>query len=163
TPGWSQVDAFGAQTFHGIPFVLGQPNQKNVILLSQKAEADGVRLEIDPIRATYLVIIHAVEDSPESTLPALAPLGPVYSGGHDNGNDAGGKVADYVLEYGDGHQVETAILRRFAIQQRRITWGASPFAALPAWGPSVFSTGTEDYHLKRVAAHEWGNSQTRHS
>jgi hypothetical protein len=163
TPSWSQTDAFGEQTYHGIPFQLGQPNEKNVILLNQRAEADGVRVEIDPIRASYFVIMHAVEDRAESDLPALAPLGPVFPGGHDNGNVAGGKVADYVLEYADGSHVETPIVRRFAIQQRRITWGASPFAALPARGPSIYSSGSEDFNLQRVAAREWGDSQTRHS
>src|SRR3954469_9846095 len=134
TPSWSQTEAFGDQTYHGIPFRLGQPNEKNVILLSRTAGDDGVRVDFDPIQATYLVVMHAVEDRAESELPALAPLGPVFRGGHDNVNDAGGKVAAYVLEVHDGSQIATPILRRFAIQQRRITWGASPFAALPAWG-----------------------------
>src|SRR2546426_742714 len=75
TPSWSQTDAFGEQTYHGIPFQLGQPNEANVILLSPKAGADGVRVEIEPAWASYFVIMHAVEDRPESELPALAPLG----------------------------------------------------------------------------------------
>ena len=45
----------------------------------------------------------------------------------------------------------TPILRRFAIQQRHITWGASPFAAIPRLGPAVFTTATEDFLPRRVA------------
>src|ERR671921_671440 len=32
-PDWSLSQAFGEQTFHGIPFTLGEPDRPNVILL----------------------------------------------------------------------------------------------------------------------------------
>ena len=70
----------------------------------------------------------------------FAPMGPAPLAGRNDGNELGGHVSDYILDYGDGAQAETPILRRFAIQQRHITWGASPFAAIPARGPAVFTT-----------------------
>lgn len=56
----------------------------------------------------------------------------------------------------------TPVLRRFATQQRHITWGASPFAAIPALGPYVFNLATEDHLLGRAAAQPVGRAETRH-
>ena len=41
-------------------------------------------------------------------------------------------MTKYRLVYADGSTDETAIHRRFAIQQARTNWGASAFAAIPA-------------------------------
>jgi hypothetical protein len=87
----------------------------------------------------------------------------VLRGGYADGNEVGGKVADYLLVYDDGSEAVVPIVRRLAIQQRHITWGASPFAAIPAQGPSVYGTGSEDFVLDRTAARAWGDSQTRQS
>ena len=161
---WSFHDAFGARTFHGIPFALGEPDRPNVILLSGGAEpsAAGVRIDVPPCLATYLVFLHAAEDRPATEPPGFAPVGRIQRGSHDAGNESGRRVSDYVLVYADGSQVATPILRRIAIQQRHITWGASPFMAIPALGPSVFTTATEDYVQGRPAAEHWGRSETRH-
>jgi hypothetical protein len=159
---WSLSEAFGAQSYHGIPFALGDAGRPNVILLSGEAETDCIRIDFSPVKATYLVFLHAVEDRLAADPAEFAPLGPVIPGGRNDGNEIGGHVADYVLVHGDGSQAETSIRRRFAIQQRHITWGASPFAAVPALGPSVFTNATEDFHLDRVASRPYGNTETRH-
>jgi hypothetical protein len=159
---WSLSDAFGDRAFHGIPFALGQPGEPNVVLLSGDDSADGVRIDFAPTRATYLLILHAVEDRPVVDPAGFAPLAAIPSGGFDDGNAVGGRVSDYVLVYGDGSEHATPVLRRFAIQQRHITWGASPFAAVPAADPAVFTSATEDFHLDRVASWPYGETETRH-
>jgi hypothetical protein len=161
-PDWSLSQAFGDQIFHGIPFALGEPDRPNVIYLSGGADNGVVRIEVDPFHATYLIFLHAVEDRPVPELTGFAPMGPVPSGGYNDGNELGRRVSDYILDYGNGDQAETPILRRFAIQQRHITWGASPFAAVPALGPAVFTTSSEDFLLDRVAADSRGRTETRH-
>ena len=99
-----------------------------------------MRIDVDPFHATYLVFLHAVEDRPVPEPAGFAPMGPAPLAGRNDGNELGRRVSDYILDYGDGAQAETPILRRFAIQQRHITWGPSPFAAIPAQGPAVFTT-----------------------
>ncbi|HEU5430224.1 MAG TPA: CehA/McbA family metallohydrolase [Thermomicrobiales bacterium] len=160
---WSAREAFGAQTFRGIPFALGEPDRPNVILLASGAGlgAGDVRIDLDLCRAGYLVFLHAVEDQPAADPPGFAPLGRTRSEGRNDGNALGQRVSEYILVYEDGSEVATPILRRFAIQQRHITWGPSPFAAIPALGPTVFTTATEDQALGRPAAAGWGASETR--
>src|SRR5215213_4268386 len=160
-PDWSLSQVFGERSFHGIPFALGEPDRPNVILLAAGAGGD-VRIDFAPFHATYLVFLHAVEDRPVPEPVGLAPMGPAPLAGRNDGNELGRRVSDYILDYGDGERAETPILRRFAIQQRHITWGPSPFAAIPALGPAVFTSGTEDYLLGRVAKEPWGRGETRH-
>jgi hypothetical protein len=161
-PDWSLSQAYGEQSLHGIPFTLGEPNRPNVILLSQDAASGDVRIDGAPFHATYLVFLHAVEDRPVPEPAGFAPMGPAPLAGRNDGNELGRRVSAYILDYGDGVQAEIPILRRFAIQQRHITWGPSPFAAVPALGPAVFTSGTEDYLLGRIAAAPWGRGETRH-
>lgn len=157
-PDWSVREAFGAQTYRGIPFRLGEAAQANVILLDR----EPVRVDLAPTIATYLVFLHAVADLPRSLAPGFGDIGPPPGAGDNLGNDLGAHVADYTLEYGDGSQETTPILRRFATQQRHITWGASPFAAVPARGPYVFNLATEDFLLGRTAAQTTGRAEMRH-
>jgi hypothetical protein len=159
---WSLSEAFGPRVYHGIPFALGEPDRPNVVLLSEDSASDAVRIDLEPMLASYLVFLHAVEDRAEPDLPGFEPIGPMPSGSRNAGNTLGGHVSDYGLVYEDGREVATPILRRFAIQQRHITWGASPFAAIPALGPLVFTTGSDDYLLGRRAAGTWGRGETRH-
>jgi hypothetical protein len=161
-PDWSLSQAFGERVFHGIPFLLGEPDRPNVILLPAGGPTGDVRIDLDPFHATYLVFLHAVEDRPVPEPADFAPMGPAPLAGRNDGNELGRRVSGYILDYGDGDQTETRILRRFAIQQRHITWGPSPFAAIPALGPAVFTSGTEDYLLGRIAAGPWGRGETRH-
>jgi hypothetical protein len=161
-PDWSLSEAFGARVFHGIPFALGERDRPNVVLLGGEAAADRVRIDLEPTQASYLVFLHAVEDRQEADLDGFGAIGPTPPAGRNAGNTLGGHVADYVLAYEDGRETATPILRRFAIQQRHISWGASPFAAIPALGPVVFTTGSDDSLLERCAAGTWGRGETRH-
>jgi len=149
-PDWSLSEAFGARVFHGIPFALGERDRPNVVLLGGEAAADRVRIDLEPTQASYLVFLHAVEDRQEADLDGFGAIGPTPPAGRNAGNTLGGHVADYVLVYEDGRETATPILRRFAIQQRHISWGASPFAAIPALGPVVFTTGSDDSLLERA-------------
>ena len=159
SPDWSAT-AHGERSYRGIPFVLGQPDETNVVLLDGVTAPDGVRIDTEPFLATYLVFLHAVEDAPLSALTGFADLapGPTWLAG----NDLGDHVADYGLIFADGDKQITPILRRFAIQQRHITWGASPFAAAPATSPMVLTTASEDADLGRAAHAAAGQTETRH-
>jgi len=145
----------GQQSFCSIPFALGQPGEKNVILLDQQA----VSIDLDKgatgaITATYVIFLHAVEDRVTNYLDGLADFA-------IDGNELGDLVADYTLEYADGTVETAAILRRFAIQQSRIAWGASAFAAIPALKAKTFPTVTEEQILGRVPASSYGRGETR--
>lgn len=159
-PDWSGDEAFGTAVYRGIPFALGQPGRPNVVLLAPGAPE--VRIETGPLRASYLVFLHAVEDRGPEEPAGLGPLGPIPGAGDNVGNRLGDRVSTYALAYADGTLAETPVLRRFAIQQRHITWGASPFAAIPAKGPWVFTTGSEDALLGRPSPRTWGRSEMRH-
>ena len=139
-PDWSLSQAFGERSFHGIPFTLGEPDRPNVILLSEGARPGTCGSTL--IRSTRRI---SSSCTPSRTgrcpsRPDFAPMGPAPLAGRNDGNELGRRVSDYILDYGDGEQAETPILRRFAIQQRHITWGPSPFAAIPALGPAVFTS-----------------------
>ena len=157
-PDWSVREAFGDQSYRGIPFALGGMNQPNVIVLT----GDPVHIPLPSVSATFLVFLHAVADLPRQLVPDFGEIGPPPGAGDNLGNTLGGHVADYTLVYEDGRAETTPVLRRFATQQRHITWGASPFAAVPAKGPYVFNLATEDYLLGRVAGQPVGRAETRH-
>lgn len=145
----------GQQSFCGIPFALGQPGEKNVILLDKAKTV----IDLDPALAsqgaTYVIFLHAVEDRVTNYWPGLADFSV-------DGNELGDLVADYALEYTDGTVETTAILRRFAIQQSRIAWGASAFAAIPALKPGVFATLTEEKIAGYPPSSDYGRGETRH-
>jgi hypothetical protein len=157
-PDWSGSGAFGERVFCGIPFSLGQPDQPNVVLLSDSGE---VRIDVGSLHASYLIFLHAVDDRPIADPPGFAPLGLVPNGGGMEGNELGDHVADYVLIDADGGETVTPVIRRFAIQQRHIAWGASPFAAVPAIAPTVNSSSTEDFLLNRNAGYAYGEGECR--
>lgn len=142
--------AFGSQSYLGIPFLLGPAAGNNVILLDQAP----VTLNLDGLTATYLLFLHAVEDRVTNYQTGFADYAV-------DGNDLGQSVAEYTLVYADGDQVATPILRRFAIQQGRILWGASPFAAQPHHKPGVFRSATEDYSLGKKPEASYGRGETR--
>ena len=161
-PDWSLHEGYGKQTLRGIPFQLGNAAQANVILLDPAQPGTEVRIDFEPVLATYFVVLHAVEDVPRTLPDTFGQIGAIPGAGDNMGNALGSHVSDYVLRYADGVEVETSIRRRFEIQQRHITWGASPFAAQPARDVSVFNSGTEDYLLNQVAAQAYGRGETRH-
>ena len=128
---------------------LGQPN---VLLLSDAP----VQIELGQLYATYLLFLHVVETRTSNYQTGFAD-------DRVDGNELGDLVADYTLEYADGSQASTPILRRFAIQQRQIGWGASAFEAMPAQKASVVLTVSEELALGRKPQASYGRGETRHS
>jgi hypothetical protein len=159
------ADRSGPQTFHGIPFDLGAPGTQNdaqdvVLLDPNDSNRAAVSLELNGIRATYILFLHVADDKASVYQPGLADS--AY-----DGNELGQAVSDYTLHYGDstqdGEEIHVVpILRRFAIQQGRIGWGASAFAAVPYKSPYVTRTVTEDMHLGRMPQGQYGRGETRH-
>ena len=145
------ANMFGEAQFLGMPFGLGTQDGPNVIHLVSKP----VAVETGGVSATYFLFLHAVEDRPTNYLDGLADY-------QLDGNELGTAVSDYSLEYDDGEIFPAPILRRFAIQQSRIQWGASAFAAVTASGPEVFLTATEDQSLGRMPTQSYGRGETRH-
>ena len=151
--------AYGAQCYRGIPFRVGEVGQANAILLD-----DGeVRVDTADLQASYLVFAHIVEDRrPE--LPA--DLGDYEGGrtwdGATPGNDLGDLVAEYQLHYTDGSAAAIPIRRRFAIQQPRIVWGASAFAAVPHRRDDVVRSASENIEVGRLPVDTYGRGETRH-
>jgi hypothetical protein len=151
-------DGYGAQSFHGIPFELGHPRQPNVLLLDNR----DVRIEVDSLKASYLIFLHVVEDRPANLVEGLTDFdGMVPRAGDADGNELGQMVSIYSLLYTDGSTAEIPVVRRFAIQQPHITWGASAFMAVPATKLTIFRTGTEQQILNQVAAQTYGRGETR--
>ncbi len=144
------ADLFGAQIFRGISFDLGSADGNNVVLLDQAP----VRVELNDICATYLIFAHVVENRE----PSEDKMGGLTS----KGNDLGDHVSDYVLEYADGSTGSHAILRRFAIQQESIIWGASAFACVPSLGEQTRQSTRELVALER-GAKGYGHGEVRHS
>ncbi len=152
--------AFGQQTFRGIPFDLGAADQPNAILLDDA----GVSIAAGNRQATYIVVAHIVEDR-ALTLPADLKgfQGPQHREGATPGNDLGDLVAEYQLHYADGEVAAIPVRRRFAIQQARIEWGASAFAAVPHQQDTVSASSSESRALGRMPERGYGNGETRHS
>ena len=143
--------AFGAQAFRGIPFLLGSAGADNVVLV------DGVPVTVAAggLTARYLVFVHYVADRASNYLSGFADS-------DADGNELGDRVADYVLRYADGTEHVRAIRRRFAIQQARIGWGASPFAAVPLLADQVTASSAENQAAGRSPS-AYGRGETRHS
>lgn len=158
TDGLRAPDGIGAlvdaRVFLGMPFHLGQVGVKNVILLDPAQGQAEVTIAVDHRLATYVLFLHQVEDRITNYAPGLADFAL-------DGNELGDLVADYGLVYADGSEVKVPILRRFAIQQSRMGWGASAFAAKPALAPSVFATVSEAQSLGEWSAVPYGTGETR--
>ena len=155
-----QDDAYGDCAYRGIPFALGAPNQANAILL----DGDQVSIAAGDRRATYIIFAHIVEER-EQPLPGdmSDAHGRLYPQAAMPGNDLGDLVAKYQLHYADGSSASVPIRRRFAIQQARIDWGASAFAAVPHQQDEVRGSTAEAFALGRAPAAHYGFGETRHS
>ena len=152
-------DAYGSRNFRGIPFELGATGQANAILL----DGGEVRVATGDLQASYLVFAHIVEDRPLKLPGDLADFqGRQHRAGATPGNDLGDVVADYALHYDDGTDETIPIRRRFAIQQPRVEWGASAFAAVPYQRDTVVSSASEMSELGRLPADTYGRGETRH-
>ena len=143
---------YGSQSILGMPFDLGAPGEPNSILLDR----DAVRVDMGGVKASYVIFLHVVENRVSNYQEGLADFAM-------DGNELGDHVSDYVLEYADGETEATRILRRFAIQQSSISWGASAFAAMPAAKPGVVMGATDEHGLGRRPASAYGRAETRHS
>ncbi len=141
-------DYFGAQAFQAIPFALGAAGAANVVLLDEQEVALPVNQQ-----ATYVLFLHVAEQAPARTLDGLPSFG-------GEGNELGDLVAEYALEYEDGTSTTAPILRRFAIQQSRIGWGASPFAAVSNFKHQIMATQFENERMGRSTP-EYGRGETR--
>ena len=152
-------DAYGSQTFRGIPFELGARGRANAILL----DGNAVEIAVDGIRASYIIFAHIVEERRLKLPPDFQGFAGVqHNEDATPGNDLGDLVAEYELEYADGRAQTTPIRRRFAIQQPRIEWGASAFAAVPHQADSVSPNLSEALQLGRMPAAGFGQGETRH-
>ena len=144
--------AFGVQVFRGMPFQLGSPGARNVALVTRAP----VTVAAGGLTARYLIFIHYVADRPSNYLAGFAEA-------DRDGNELGDHVADYVLRYADGTEYAHPIRRRFAIQQARIGWGASPFAAVPLQADQVTASAAEDQAAGRIPVVAYGRGEVRHS
>ena len=106
--------------------------------------------------ANWLVFLHCAEDIPTEYLDGFAD----YS---LDGNTVGDLVAEYTLVLLDGSRHVQPIRRRFAIQQVRIGWGASPFEAVPHRLPTVDPTMMEAFAMDRVPRTSYGYGEVRHN
>ena len=148
----ADIDAlFGRLSFRGIPFDLGQPEQANVLLLTDSP----VHIDIAKTPATYVLFLHVVEDRVTNYQNGLADY-------VVDGNELGQLVSEYSLAYADGATATVPIHRRFAIQQSRIQWGASAFTAMPAPTSEAFPTVTEAQEIGFLPSYPYGRGETRH-
>jgi hypothetical protein len=115
-----------------MPFLFGQADGTNVVLL----ESDEVSIDLAGSRASYLMFVHVVEDATD-----VHTAGWARDAAH--GDQLGDVVAEYELDYSDGSTRSVPIVRRFAIQQARCTWGSAPFACVPAAEVEVVPTADE--------------------
>ena len=66
-PDWSVREAFGNQSYRGIPFALGDMGKPNVILL----DGAPIHISVPAVTATFLVFLHAVADLPRQITPGF--------------------------------------------------------------------------------------------
>ena len=152
-------EAFGAQSYRGIPFTFGKAGEANVILL----DGGEVRVSVGAVGATYVVFAHIVEDRPPQLPSDLAEVDAIQPWERTMAaNDLGDLVAEYALHYEDGTTAVLPVRRRFAIQQARVYWGASAFAAVPHTQDEVLRSNSENIDLGRIPADTYGRGETRH-
>jgi hypothetical protein len=138
TPG-AFAELYGEQTIRGIPFLFGEADSTNVVLLDEAA----VSVDLDGAKATYLLLVHAVEDE--------ADINP-RSWNSAHGNALGALVSEYELEFADGSVESTAIIRRLAIGQARghVPLGGFPLACVPAAEDKAVLAADEYLALKEL-------------
>jgi len=152
-------DAFGDQSYRGIPFTFGKAGEANAILL----DSNEVSVATGGIQASYLVFAHIVEDRPLELPDDLAENDAIQPWEQAiTANELGDLVAEYALHYDDGARSVVPVRRRFAIQQARVYWGASAFAAVPHTQDEVVRSNSENINLGRMPADTYGRGETRH-
>jgi hypothetical protein len=141
----------GDRVVRGIPFVFGPEDGSNVILLDRAA----VTVDLAGAVARYLVVVHAAADVPTVYLDGLADSA-------IDGNTLGGIVSTYTLRFVDGTHASVPQLRRFGIQQARVQWGASSFAATPALEDQVRRRVADEIAVSGSSAFTFGRGEERH-
>jgi hypothetical protein len=126
-----------------MPFLLGDLEGPNVALLA----GDSLRTDLGGAVASYVLLVHVVEDAAD-----MSRVG--WARDEADGDRLGGVVSEYELAFADGSTESTSILRRFAIQQARCTWGSAPFACVPAADPEVLQTADEALAVGRQPSQE---------
>jgi hypothetical protein len=144
-------ELFGERVIAGKPFAFGAAGEPNVVLL----DGSEVEVRLGAARATYVLFVHTVADIATNYLAGFADSA-------KDGNTLGGTVSEYTLRYEGGESASTRILRRFAIQQSRIGWGASPFAAVPAREDQVARPVAEQLEAAGTATTPFGIAECRH-
>ena len=151
--------AFGDQSYRGIPFTFGAAGEANAILL----DGNEVSVETGEIQASYLVFAHFVEDKPLALPDDLAENDAIEPWERAiTANELGDLVAEYALHYEDDSSAVIPIRRRFAIQQARVFWGASAFAAVPHQQDVVAAGLSDSIVLGRMPTTTYGHGETRH-
>ena len=152
-------DAFGARSYRGIPFAFGAAGGANAILL----DGGEVRVATGELHASYLVFAHIVEDRRRQLPAELAEIDAIQPWERAMAaNELGDLVAEYTLRYEDGSSAAIPVRRRFAIQQARVFWGASAFAAVPHRQDAVVRSASENIDLGRIPIGTYGRGETRH-
>lgn len=152
-------DAHGAQSYRGIPFRFGEAGQANAILL----DGGEVSIATGDIQASYLVFAHIVEDRRRQLPSELAEIDAIQPWERSMAsNELGDLVAEYALHFADGSSAAIPIRRRFAIQQARVFWGASAFAAVPHCRDQIAAGVSDSIIMGRMPATTYGHGETRH-
>ena len=146
----------GAVVMRGIPFLFGQKEQGNNIMLIQD-DCHSLALGQPLADCRYLIIAHQ-SDCRESEIKN-GDL--TWS---DEGKPIQGEeVGEYSLCFDDGTMHRVKIKKRFNINDFIINWGEGAFEAVPHVKPRSIMTDTEASRSGREPASPWGwgNSQTR--
>lgn len=155
--GWSS-GLHRLQTLRGIPFLFGNADGSDVLVLRPGDTAASIVLK--PTLANYILFVHAVADRPPSSPSGFDPIDPL-SIIPVEGLELGDLVSTYSLQYADGSDAQVPISRRLGIQQRHLSWRASPFGAVPARGPSVLSSHGDNVALQRASTLPYAHSDVR--
>ncbi|MCL2352596.1 MAG: hypothetical protein FWC55_08710, partial [Firmicutes bacterium] len=136
----------GVQSFQGIPFDCGD----RFIYVR-----DGsLQLTFPPLRARYLVFLHASETQPQAAGEdgiVRNFRGPAPLMEH---------ICDYAVRYADGSEVTVPIRSRMEINDMRTPWGQGPFLTVPHIRDKAIPTATDNFFAGLPGA-PWGGSQTR--
>lgn len=108
----------GAQTFHGLPFLIGDKRTTGLNCFLGFGQGDNlfsmpVTLQVNR-KARYVIFAHALL---ETELWRGGPLGEV--------------IATYVFHYFDGTRIAAPIRERFEIGNIPLPWGQFPFLSVP--------------------------------
>ncbi|WP_456749034.1 hypothetical protein [Bradyrhizobium sp. USDA 4470] len=147
----------GLQTHRGMPFLFGSDTGPDVLEL--RPGAPPAVIALPPTMASYLLFVQVAADRTIASPEGFGEIGPATL--PIEGNPLGDCIATYGLRYTDGSESDVPVLRRFAVQQNHISWGASPFAALPLRAPIVHASTGEDFILGRAPGASFFQGEAR--